>query len=372
MPTTSNVVSISFARAPRRFRLTKAFVDKLPYAPHGQVIYWDITLPGFGVRVGRESKTYIAEGRVHRRTCRVKIGRHGIYTPEFAREAAKRILLEMSQGKNPNFAKRQQEAHEITLKAAFDDYLSARELRPITIRDYKRLMDECFVDWMSRPVGSITKDMVQVRHAEVGKRGRTQANNAMRVLRAVLNFAMAKYEDGSGNALLHENPVRRLSQVRAWYRDNRRQTVIRSHELGSWLKTVLKLPTLSERSVDTTVRDLLLLLLFTGLRRSEAARLAWDDVDFQARTITARQTKNHGDHTLPMPQFVLELLRRRREIVQGPFVFPGVGVTGLFVEPRKQMALVTRATGVSFTLHDLRRTFITVAESLDIPAYALK
>ena len=29
-------------------------------------------------------------------------------------------------------------------------------------------------------------------------------------------------------------------------------------------------------------------------------------------------------------------------------------------------------TGITFTLHDLRRTFITVAESLDIPAYALK
>jgi integrase len=26
----------------------------------------------------------------------------------------------------------------------------------------------------------------------------------------------------------------------------------------------------------------------------------------------------------------------------------------------------------TFTLHDLRRTFITVAESLDIPAYAIK
>ncbi len=27
---------------------------------------------------------------------------------------------------------------------------------------------------------------------------------------------------------------------------------------------------------------------------------------------------------------------------------------------------------MKFSLHDLRRTFITVAESLDIPAYALK
>lgn len=36
------------------------------------------------------------------------------------------------------------------------------------------------------------------------------------------------------------------------------------------------------------------------------------------------------------------------------------------------MEKVIKQSGVAFTLHDLRRTFITIAESLDIPAYALK
>jgi len=36
------------------------------------------------------------------------------------------------------------------------------------------------------------------------------------------------------------------------------------------------------------------------------------------------------------------------------------------------MKRVVEASGVTFTLHDLRRTFVTVAEGLDIPAYALK
>jgi len=33
---------------------------------------------------------------------------------------------------------------------------------------------------------------------------------------------------------------------------------------------------------------------------------------------------------------------------------------------------VIKETNIKFTCHDLRRTFITIAESLDIPAYALK
>ncbi|MGZ0019152.1 hypothetical protein [Nitrosomonas sp. wSCUT-2] len=36
------------------------------------------------------------------------------------------------------------------------------------------------------------------------------------------------------------------------------------------------------------------------------------------------------------------------------------------------MAKVIKESGISFTIHDLRRTFLTVAESLDIPAYAVK
>lgn len=42
------------------------------------------------------------------------------------------------------------------------------------------------------------------------------------------------------------------------------------------------------------------------------------------------------------------------------------------IEPRKQIAKVIAASDVQFSIHDLRRTFITIAESLDIPAYALK
>ena len=42
------------------------------------------------------------------------------------------------------------------------------------------------------------------------------------------------------------------------------------------------------------------------------------------------------------------------------------------IEPRRQVQKVIELSNVPFTLHDLRRTFITVAESIDVSAYALK
>ena len=51
---------------------------------------------------------------------------------------------------------------------------------------------------------------------------------------------------------------------------------------------------------------------------------------------------------------------------------PGDGKTGHIVEIKKNLAKVSKASGVIFTCHDLRRTFSNCLESLDVPYYALK
>lgn len=53
-------------------------------------------------------------------------------------------------------------------------------------------------------------------------------------------------------------------------------------------------------------------------------------------------------------------------------MFPGRGRSGHITETKTFTRRVGARSGVAFTLHDLRRTFITIAESLDIPHYALK
>lgn len=194
----------------------------------------------------------------------------------------------------------------------------------------------------------------------------------MRVLRAMFNFAAGEYEDEMGKPFILENPVKRLSHTRAWYRVARRQTVIKKHDLPSWYEVVMNFETERTSSKSHTIRDYLLLLLFTGLRRSEAAKLTWDAIDFKAKTLTINDTKNNEQHVLPLSDFLYELLTRRKEQAESKYVFPGTGASGYIIEPRKVMAKIVEQSGVNFTLHDLRRSFITIAESLDIPAYALK
>lgn len=164
-----------------------------------------------------------------------------------------------------------------------------------------------------------------------------------------------------------------LTRTRSWHKTQRRQTVIKLHELERWQKAVesLRDPD-NPLSFGDTMADYQLLLLFTGLRRGEASRLKWSDIDLRDRTLHLRETKNGESITLPMSEFVWALCTRRQQNVLSNYVFPGRDGRGPLVEPKKQISRVIERSGICYSLHDLRRTFITIAESLDVPPYAIK
>ncbi|MEO6563433.1 MAG: integrase family protein [Nitrosospira sp.] len=356
-------------------KLTKSVVDALPYPETGQTFYRDSEIKGFGLRVGTASKVYIAEGKVNNKTVRVTIGRHGIFTAEQARQQAKNILGMVARGINPNDVDKAKRARGVTLSEVFQAYLKARSsLKPRTIYDYKRLMGTYLADWQNKPLIDISKDMIERKHRELGERSPAQANLTMRFVRALFNFALGQYEDSAGNPIIADNPIKRLSQTRSWYRVDRRHTVIKAHDLPVWFKAVNNLTNDPVGPNRELIRDYLLLLLFTGLRREEGLSLTWQQVDLKAKTLTLPDPKNRQPHVLPLSDFLYRMLARRYAETGklSSFVFPGDGIKGYLNEPAKQMKRVTAESGVTFTLHDLRRTFITVAESLDISAYAVK
>lgn len=345
-----------------KVKLTKSVIDAISFTEKGQRVFFDLQMTGFALVVGKTAKTYVAQRQIGPKTVRVTIGHHGIFTTDQARAKAQQLLAMMAAGDNPNQKRRERLAQGVSLKTAFEEYLRARsKLKPFTVATYNRVMDVYLADWKTKALRDLSPDMVATRHRQLGsKHGEPTANNAMRVLRAIYNFASIVYEG------LPPNPVLRLTLTRAWYREQRRQTVIKPHQLPAWYGAVLQLD-----SIDA--RDFLLLVLFTGMRRSEAQRLRWRDVDLNGRTLLVPDTKNGEPLMLPLSDFLVTLLTARHSTkTQSEFVFPGDGVTGHLKEPKKFIARVRYASGVEFTLHDLRRTFITIAESLDISSYALK
>ncbi len=343
-------------------KITKKFVETVPLSERGQTLFWDSDMPGFGVCVGKKYKSYIVQRDIRGRPIRVTIGKHGVWTPDTARREAQSLLLNMAQGRNPIEEKRLEKARNITLQTTFDDYIksSRGRLSAGTIVNYQDFADNQFKDWLNRPLREITKEMIVDRHQYITTNsGRSAANSSMQFLRALFRRAMTDDE-----SLL--NPVIVLSQRKLWNKVERRRSYVREHDLHEWYGAVMDLQ-------NTSIKDALRFLLFTGLRKNEAFALRWEDVDMESKTFKIPKTKNGKSHELPMTTFLYDLLQRRKE-TRGlnPWVFPGNGKNGNLTEPRAAIRQIVKGTGIKFMPHDLRRTFITIAAQLGIPNTVLK
>ena len=185
------------------------------------------------------------------------------------------------------------------------------------------------------------------------------------MFKALHAFAEVKYRIPPKNI----SKLLQYSGIRG--RPKRKTTVIPFPDLKPWFVAVQGL---NKTRLQETSRDILLLCLFLGLRRMEAMSLRWADVDLKRKTLTVRNTKNHTDHTLPISSYIHSLLKNRRAQAsqQSPHVFPGKDGIRAIRDIDEAVHAVVKASGVSFTLHDLRRTFATLATELGIPPYTLK
>jgi integrase len=108
-------------------------------------------------------------------------------------------------------------------------------------------------------------------------------------------------------------------------------------------------------------------LLITGARREELARLRWEDVDFQWRSLTIHD-KVDGLRVIPLTQYFLSLLvalpRRNQWVFSSP-----TAADGKLAEPRIAHTKALAVAGLPHvSLHGLRRSFGTLCEWVEMPS----
>ena len=356
-----------------KIKLTKANMGKIESGSKRQVDYYDTELSGFGLRVTSDTMTFMVYRRVRGEANKtyIPIGRYGEFSPEQARSVAKEYIRRMDLGENPH-PKLKPKIETITVNDLYCQYIAKRKypLAATTLYQYEAWMKNYFADWRRCDATSITGTMVADRLQDLeGSAGNVQASNAIKLLRTIFRFGMVMHPD-----TIKRNPVDVVREIRGrfWSKRERRKTLISDKDLPVWHKTVTAYD-------NPKGRDYLLLLLFTGLRKMEAAKLRWSDIDFKAKTFTFIPEKKRGEKpendrvTMPLSNYVYHLLLKRRSMYyENDFVFPGRVAIVHITNPSNWVRDLVAVTGIKFCLHDLRRTYITVAESCDIPHYALK
>jgi integrase len=323
--------------------------------------------------VGKTTKSYIVQREINRRSVRVTIARTHEMTVSNARAEASKLMLSMRNGHNPNVGKKPIPAPVVkeaaTLQMLLDQHVESLKLKGCEFSSvrYPRSLALHVGDWLPMPVESITRDSVIERHRKVGVNvGKKTSNAVFRTLRALYNQYRIDHPD-------FNNPVEILSLKKLWFPEKPRDVRIKHHEIKRWLESV-------QTDVKNPVhRDCMVFLLLNGLRKNEAMNLSWDQVDFEGKTFRITKTKNKKPLELPFTDVTESILQRlwstrdTGNTLTSPWVFPSkVSETGHLYTVSKSLERITEKTGLTIRLHDLRRTFVSVANGIKIPHYTIK
>jgi len=329
-------------------KLTKSVVDKLPAGS----ILWDAEVVGFGVRAGKR-KHYLLRYRLNGRQTFRRIGTHGSpYTVDMARNEARRLLGLLAGGENLAPARNE----GATFASEAQRYLTVRE-RDARANTHKQLRYYLFV--LAKPLhslalGEINRRMVAelLSRIEIAN-GPTQRNRFRSGLSAFFSWCIRE-------GLLEANVVTGTGKAAE---AGSRERVLAPDEIRSLWRA------LGEDGWSQCLR----LLLLTGCRKEEIAALRWSEVDFDNSLLRlpAERVKNGREHTLPLSDQAMAVLRRVASQTKSQTKNDGRVFEGVSWAHRKEL-LDVRLGIAAWRTHDLRRTCATGLGELGVSPWIVE
>ncbi len=311
-------------------------------------IHWDDSLKGFGLRVGKNRRTFlvrVGRGRNHR------IGVYGLMTLADARKAAKEILAERTLGKViPKHT-----AFEDARKDFLEDCTS--RLKPSTVEQYAWHLN--LFPWIRQSIAELTRKDIE---SVLKKQKPSVKEHLDRIGRTFFSWCARK-------ELIDRSPMEKMDKPT---QGKSRTRVLSPEELGRVYKAV--------KGLQTPLKRLLWLILHFGLRAGEARRLQWLYFSETTLTIPGEITKNGHPHLLPLTDTLNLAVMDFPHIDGSPYLFPasrnhvrGKPVTVMTISPKGWEAFQEECKVTNFTRHDLRRTLATFwAEKLAIEPHLIE
>jgi integrase len=330
-------------------KLSKTVVERIKAADQ-DVVVWDNTLPGFGVRVKPSGvRSYIIQYR-NRNTStsrRLTIGQHGpLLTFDQAKKQARALLADAMRGEDPvEIRKTARRAPSIADLAV--DYLERHAVpkkRPKSVRDDRAMLDNIILPKLgAKKVDAIGRRDVEA--IQVGMKDRPyQANRVLSLLSKMFNLAIEwKWRP--------DNPAKGIER----YQEQKRERWLSDEELRHLCAVLDEHP-------NTRAANAVRLQLLTGARLGEVLTSRKEDFDLHRGIWTkpSHQTKQKRTEHLPLSAQALILVTLIIETSDAgsPFLFPGNKPGQPLHEIKKFWSVVLREAGiVNYRRHDNRHTY---------------
>lgn len=341
--------------------------------------YFDSLVKGLSFLVSADARSFFlhytkpADGK----RARLKLGRYPEMKLGKAREKAREARGQVGEGGDPVADKKALAASQ-TVDDLVENYVARRAAGKRSAPAIARRLRKN----VSTVIGAVKladlhrRDITRCIDAVKDRGAPVEANRVFEDIRAMVRWAR-------GRGDLDENLVEGMSKPSEV---TNRDRVLRPDEIRAvW-------DALPEADMRESTRRILRLLLITAQRESEVAGMARAELDLDARlwTIPGARTKNKQEHTVPLSEMAIEIIRQQLEAADelakrkgrraSKFVFPGPGgraaVTGASVPKAVKRVEKTGRKGAKsimgaapWTPHDLRRTAATGMEELGVSPF---
>lgn len=344
-----------------RFKFSNAtLANNLKPPPEGvsQVIVWDTETRGLGAYRGRTGPgTFFVHYRVGPRQRKKAIGRIDEITVAEARQRCLELIVAAKQGRDLVEERSKALQKQITLGEAYKAYKQSLERKGAstnTLRLNESNWNAMLARYSTRELHRIARADVQAWHTSWGKRGPTRANQGARLLRTIYNHAYKSVEG------LPSNPCIAVE----YFKEREIRRTVTWDELSGWISKV--------RGLSNPIRmGYWRLLLFSGLRMTDAATIKWEDIhdDFLHRpNPKGGRTKAFNLPITRQLRTILEEVRQSSGLLfpGSQWVFPAQSKQGHVYNMREKTAFP------DVWPHDIRRTYATACAEAGIDPYTIK
>jgi integrase len=337
--------------------LSPAFLRSLkqPAPGRGQVEHVDGGCAGLRLRLSAGSASWSLgcrdqTGRLRRFT----LGRFPDMGLAAAREAARRLRVEVRDGRDPVAERRARHAagrHGLGRPVTLADVIGNYEaLVGHTRRSWaaaRKMVEHVFAAKLARPAIEITSAELQLvvdRHTS-----RASAGAAVRYLKPILRWAVKRELVSAGVAAIDQPEGAQ----------GRRDRVLTHSEIHSILAVL---------DSEGAHGDCLRWIFWSGCRLGEAVSARWDDVTDGIWTIPT--TKTGRPHGVPLPVQALASLQRLEHV--GDLIFVGNSGGHLVNWTDVTRRLQKRSGTAGWHRHDIRRTAATLMGELGIAPHVIE
>ena len=324
-------------------RLTSKAVEAIKPADFRREIP-DSHMPGLYLIVQPSgAKSWAVRYRHHGKTRKHTIGPYPVFGLGDAREAAAKALRAVAEGRDPGREKREAQTDSIeAIAAQFIERHCKRHNRLRTVATNEALLRRYVLPrWRGRTAQDIKRRDVIELVDDVALEYPIAANRVLAVVSKLFNWALA-------GDIIEASPcagVRRPSVERS------RERVLNDDELREVWR--------GASEIGFPFGPITQLLLLTGQRRDEVARMQWSELDLGKRLwmLPSERVKNGQTHTVPLSDAAMAVLQSVPHV--GEHVF--AGADGRHPSHAHGKAKLDKAVGniAPWRFHDLRRSVVS-------------